>query len=171
MSSHKQKKSNRLIERMERKIQVEKQIIDILSKEKEPPTIAQMVEKSGLSRGNFNHFLKDLLKRKYIIKKRELKDVQGRPTLLILNKKEIKRREQQSYRAYETYEEFNLREILTTRLLDVIEKNPDSHEQFQELIKLFKEDRGYGAKLIFLLYGELVEVNYSLTLTDKVKHE
>ncbi len=159
-------KSSQLIDRLKRKQDTEKLIINIVKSEANL-TIAQVVEKSGLSRSNFNYYLNGLIERKIIVKKRQ-EDIHGRPTFLNLNIEYIKERDEFFKKSWESYEEFNLKSICSDNILREIEEHPD-YEQHQELIKLMKlhKKESYGAKVIFLLHSGYIKIDYKFSLTEK----
>jgi DNA-binding MarR family transcriptional regulator len=167
--SHNNKKEKRLLERFAKRNEIENAIISELKKENDL-TIAELVDKLGLSRGNFMHYLKAIKDRGLIIQKRQ-EDIQGRPVFLRLNKKRLKERERHSTKNWKSFEEFNLKHILSMKIIEEIERKQSSGEQHKRLLSLMKrfKKEGFGSKIIFLLYSDLIKIDYKLSLTDKGK--
>ena len=166
-NSHNDKKTQRLVERMTRKIETDKSIIDALEKE-DDLTIAELVDKLKMSRGNLAHYLNDLVKRRIVIKKRQ-KNIHGQPTFLRVNKKFLKARKKDAIYNKKSFEEKMLRGLLAEKVLKDIDEKQPSEKQYQKLIKMFKDfgRDSYGEKILFFLHSDYIKVNYTLSLTDK----
>ncbi len=167
--SHNQKQLSKISHRIKRRAEVENLIMGALKKE-DDLTIAQLVEKTGLSRGNAKHYLKNLMKRKFVIGKRQ-NDIHGRPTFLRLNKKEIEKRQKQSFRSFEDFETHHLKSIVTMKILDEVSNQQDPQVQTKKILQLFKKFRleSFGEKLTFLMYSDYIKLNYEFELTEKGK--
>lgn len=160
-----------LLSRIQRKTEIKKKIMEILSSEPNL-AIADIQKRLGLNRNTFNYWIKMFEKEGWFKRKSlelEGEEARGRPKTLVLNKKKIKEAEYFSSKHWKSFEEFNLRSILTDKIMEEINKQPNSHKQLQKMMELFKQDSGYGAKLIFLLYEEYLKVDYKLSLTAKGK--
>lgn len=171
--TYKQNKSYEyLLNRIQRKAEIKKQIISILSSE-ENLAIADIQKKIGLNRNTFNYWIK-LLEKEGWFKRKKIEgigtEITGQPKTLILNKKKLKEMEKLSSKHWKNHEEYMLKSIFVDKILDEIEKKQPSDKQHEGLIELFKQfgKESYGAKSIFLLYDDdLVKVDYKLSLTDK----
>lgn len=167
-----------LLNRSQRKSEIKKQIIEIISVEKNL-ALADIHKKLGLSRNNFNYWI-DKFEKEGWFEKRPLKkngvSQQGKPKTLILNKKKIKESEQCSFKRSKKYEDksfeaYTLTSMFIMKILQEIQENT-SYNQHKKLIKLFeqfKKDKNYGAQTIFLLYSDFIKVDYKFSITDKGK--
>lgn len=173
-NQHKQNlKVQNLLNRLERKNEIKKRIIEIISTEKNL-AISDIQRKLGMNRNTLNHWIKVFEEEKLLLKKNILcegKEKQGNPKTLVLNKKFIEWQETLRRRSWESYEEKELETTLIEKLLQEIDKEQPSDKQHQELVNLFKKfkQESFGARLIFLLYGDYVKIDYKLSLTERGK--
>jgi len=164
-----------LLNRMQRKGEIKKKIIEIISTE-ENLAIENIREKIGLNRNTFNYWINIFEKEKWLNKKTikcEGIEKRGNPKTLVLNKKYIEWQKTLRRRSWESYEEKQLETLLIEKILQEIDEKQPSGKQHQKLIKLFKEfnQESFGAKLIFLLYDGYVKIDYNLSLTERGKKE
>ena len=159
-----------LMSRNQRKQEIKKQIIDILSLEKNL-ALADIQKKLGLHRNTFNYWV-EVLEKEGWIERQPIKhkgiSKQGSPKTLILNKEFLKAREKDAIYNKKSFEEKHLLSIFRTELIEEIEKNP-SNKQHQRLIKLFQKFGlvDVGGKLMFLLHTDYIKIDYKFSLTDK----
>jgi len=167
-----------LLNRNQRKAEIKKQIIAIISSQKNL-ALTDIQKEIGLKRNTFNYWVGELEKEGWLkrepIKHKGIISKQGKPKTLILNKKKIKEMEQYSFERSKKYEDksfeaYTLTSMFINKILSEIEENP-SYKQHQKLIKLFKQFKkeGYGAQSIFLLYSDYIKVDYKFSITDKGK--
>jgi DNA-binding MarR family transcriptional regulator len=180
----KQLTSNILLNRLQRNSAIHRQIIDILKSE-ENLAIADIQKKivtngAVINRNTLNHYIDKLVKEGWFMKrtiKCEGEDKRGSPKTLVMTKKQIKElkiMKKMSAKAKGwSFEEYNLKSILSNKILEEIGKQQSSEKQHQNLIEMFKKfgKEGYGAKIIFLLYSNFIKIDYKLFLTDKGKKE
>jgi len=170
-----QKKSylKNLLNRSQRRNEVKKQIFEVLFTE-DNLAIADIQRKLGLNRNTFNYWIDKFEKEGWIKRKSlklEGKEARGRPKTLVLNKKLIKEREQYSAKKWKSNEDYMLKSMICTKILDEIEWRKPGDIQHEKLVRLFREFKleGYGARMITLLHGDYFKINYNLTLTEKGK--
>ena len=172
MTSEQLNKSNQdTLSRMKRKNEIREGIINIISKEKNL-AIEDIRKRMGINHSTFYYWLKKLEKEGWFKRetiKTEGFEKRGNPKTLVLNEKRIQEAEQYSYRSYKSLEEWELKNILTNKILDEVEKEQSQPKQHKGLIRLFKEFQkdNFGARIIFLLYDPLIKITYKLKLTDK----
>lgn len=166
--------SKNLLSRSQRKREVRERLIQIVSLEDNLALEDIRKKLDDMDRNTFNYWINVFEKDGWFKRKAiegEGEEIRGRPKTLILNKKKINELENLSSKRWKSIQEYNLKSMLVEKLLDEIEKQPDSHKQLQEIIRLFKEDGGYGAKMIFLLYSDYIKIDYKLSVTDIGKKE
>lgn len=162
-----QKKSEAMFKRWQKTREMREKIIDFLKKS-EDPTIAELQKAFEIPRSSLIHWIRVLEKDGWIKRQRKI-DSQGRPTILTLNEKAIAWQEhvRRKNKEWESFEERQLFTILTEKILkEIDQKQPNQHKKLVEVFKQFGET-SYGARMIFLLYGDYVKINYNLTLTEK----
>lgn len=166
-----------LLNRSQRKAEIKKQIIAIISSQKNL-ALADIQKEIGLKRNTFNYWVEELEKEGWL-KRESIKhkgiSKQGKPKTLILNTKKIKEMEQYSFERSKKYEDksfesYTLTSMFINKILMEIEEN-NSYDQHKEIIKLFKQFKkdSYGAQAIFLLYSDFIKVDYKFSITDKGK--
>ena len=160
-------KAQNLLNRGQRRDEIKRQLFDYLMLNKEK-SIGEVQKALNIKRSTFNYWIKFFEKGGWIKRKR-FEDQQGRPTILVLNKAKIKEREQYSSKHWESFEEYQLKSMFVDKILREIEENPQSHQQLQKIMHLFKQDSSYGAKCIFLLYTDYIKVDYKFLITEKGK--
>jgi hypothetical protein len=96
---------------------------------------------------------------------------QGRPTVYRANKRRLNDLEKLSGKKWKSFEDFQLKDIATERILEEIEKEPSFAKQHEKLVKLFQEFKqdSYGAKITFLLHSDYIKLEYRFSLTPKGK--
>jgi DNA-binding MarR family transcriptional regulator len=169
----KEKYTQNLLNRGQRRNKIKNQIMEILSSE-ENLAIVDIQRKLGLNRNTLNYWINRFEKEGWFKRKTietQGEEARGQPKTLVLNKKKLKEARQYSYRHYKTFEEYNLKSIFAQKVLREIEEKQPSDKQHQRLIELFKQfgKESGGARLVFLLYDDYVKLNYRLSLTDKGK--
>ena len=164
--------------RSQRKQEIKKQIIEIISK-KENLALADIQEELKLPRNTFNYWV-DMLEKEGWFKRQTIeglggKEKRGSPKTLILNTKLIDKVKKLSIQQSKNYEETHiysssLRRITIMKIMMEIEENPSSN-QHKGLIKLFKDfEKGEGgSQMQFLLCSDFIKVDYKFSLTDKGK--
>ncbi len=174
-NQYKQNTYYKLLDRLQRRNEVKKQIIDILQST-ENLAIEDIRKKIGINRNTFNYWINVFEKEKWLHRKPikcEGKDKQGNPKTLILDKKFIEWQQTLARKNWESYEEKHFNEILVEKIIREIDEQKKPDKQHKKLIEIFKQfnKEGFGSKLIFLLYDDIVKIDFKLSLTERGKKE
>ena len=120
-----------LLNRNQKKAEIKKQIIEIISLQKDL-ALVDIQKELGLNRNTFNYWIDEFEKegwfRREAIKHKGICK-QGKPKTLILNKKKIKLVEQYSFKSSKKYEDksfesYTLTSMFIQKILQEIEENP-----------------------------------------------
>ena len=169
-----EKSSKILLNRNQKKIEIREQIISILQST-ENLAIEDIRERLGINRNTFNYWV-NIFEEEGWFERRNIeglmgKDKRGQPKTLILNKKRIKERERLEIINEKSFEEKMLKSFLAEKILKEIDKQQPPNRQQERIIQAFKDFKkeGFGAKLMFLLSSDYIEIDYKLSLTQKGK--
>ena len=169
MNTEQQQKAARdLVNRSQRKSEIRERIIEMLQST-DGLSIVDIQKQLRISRSTLNYWLR-LFEKEGWFKRKQIEKEQGRPTIITLNKRRMKEREQYSSKKWKNHTDFMLKSFYANEILNEIrEGKTNQHERLVEVMDKFT-DKSYGHRIILLLHrDDLVKINYSLELTEKGK--
>ena len=169
MKPEQQEKSARdLVNRSQRKNEIRERMIEMLQST-DGLSIVNIQKQLRISRSTLNYWLK-LFEKEGWFKRKQIEKKQGRPTIITLNKRRMKEREQYSSKKWKNHTDFMLKSYCANEILNEIrEGKTNQHERLVEVMDKFTE-KSYGHRIILLLHrDDLIKINYSLELTEKGK--
>lgn len=159
------------LEKAYKKAKIRNKIIDTLIEDSDL-SIADLHKKLGMNRSTLNHYLKDLEKEGYLKKERIEREEQGRPAILKIDKKRIKKEQIDLAESFMKHTKAVLSSLLTIKIMDKMAKQ--NNNDFAFLLEAYKEmpedaDKKLSFEYILMFLIESGHLKINLQPTEKGK--